>query len=257
MLDLVWAIQVETLKLRRTLALWLALLVPAVVIAFTTAINLSRDRGARIGGPQTTPWTSLALSLVLFIWLIVGLPMFVALETALLAGLEHQDNAWKHLFALPVARWSIYAAKLVAGATLIALSSLVIGLGLAAEGTLLAIVRPDTGLAPPVPWSAIAGWLATATVAAFLVLALHTWVATRWHSFPLALGLGVAGALGGLMLGISTRRHPLVASVFPWTAPFVSVEWREVATTAVVVGILGGVVIAAFGCWEVSRRDVL
>jgi len=36
----------------------------------------------------------------------VRLPLFVPLETALEAGLEHRENTWKHLFALPIHRWA-------------------------------------------------------------------------------------------------------------------------------------------------------
>src|SRR5215472_16182717 len=100
--DLVAATRMEVLKLRRTLALWAALLVPLAVILMTTALNLSRAKGTRFDPDQPNGWDSLMLDLVLFLWCLIGLPLFVSLETALLAGLEHRENTWKHLFALPI-----------------------------------------------------------------------------------------------------------------------------------------------------------
>src|SRR5712691_6946507 len=155
MIDLVRAIRVEVLKLRRTLALWASILVPFVVIVMTTAINLSRAVGTRFDPDQPNGWDSLMLDLVLFLWCLIGLPLFVALETALLAGLEHRENAWKHLFALPIPRWTIYVAKLVVAAFVVCVASLVLALGTAVEGAVILAVRPDFGLARPIPWALI------------------------------------------------------------------------------------------------------
>ena len=127
-LDLYRATRAELFKLRRTLALWAAFLCPLVVIAMTTAVILSRGPG-RIGGPSNDAWDGLTLSFVFFLWCLLGLPLFVALETALLAALEHRENAWKHLFALPIGRWSIYVATLLVAAALVALSSIVLAVG--------------------------------------------------------------------------------------------------------------------------------
>ncbi len=44
--------------------------------------------------------------------------------------------------------------------------------------------------------------------------------------------------------------------IFPWTLPFVSYAWPEITTQALLIGIVGGLVIALAGCWEVCRRDV-
>jgi hypothetical protein len=258
-IDLVRAIRVELLKLRRTLALLAAVLVPLVVIVMTTLLILSRDPGSRIGGDSNL-WDVVMLNFVMFLWCLVGLGPFIALETALLAGLEHRENAWKHLFALPVARWSIYAAKLLVGAGLVVLSAAVLDVGFAAEGLLIVAVRPDLGLTLPIPWVSLLLRSAEFTVAATLVLAFQTWVATRWRSFPLAAGVGIVGAVAGLILCISSRAA-IAASVFPWSLPFIalgrfSANGANVQTTAILVGIVGGLIVAAAGCWDVTRQDV-
>jgi hypothetical protein len=106
MIDLLLATRMEVFKLRRTLALWASVLVPAAVVAMTTAMNLSRASKTQFDPDQPNGWDSLMLDLVLFLWCLVGLPLFVSLEAALLAGLEHRENTWKHLFALPIQRWT-------------------------------------------------------------------------------------------------------------------------------------------------------
>jgi ABC-2 type transport system permease protein len=155
MIDLVRATRVEVLKLRRTLALWASLLVPLAVIAMTTAMNLSRATGTRFDPDQPNSWESLMLDLVLFLWCLVGLPPFVSLETALLAGLEHRENTWKHLFALPIPRWTIYVPKLLVAFALVCFSSLVLAVGTGLEGLIILSQRPDLGLTHPIPWELI------------------------------------------------------------------------------------------------------
>ncbi len=149
MIDLVRSTRMELLKLPRTLALWAAIFVPLVVIALTTVINLSHATGSRFDPVQPNGWDSLMLNLVLFLWCLLGLPLFVALKTALLAGLEHRENSWKHLFALPIQRWTIYAAKMLVAAGLLCLTSLTLAVGTGLEGfRIILALRPDLGLAP-------------------------------------------------------------------------------------------------------------
>jgi len=266
MIDLVRATRVEVLKLRRTLALWAALLVPLAVIAMTTAMNLSRAPGTRFDPDQPNSWDSLMLDLVLFLWCLVGLPPFVALETALLAGLEHRENVWKHLFALAIPRWAIYVPKLVVAFALVCVSSLVLAIGTGLEGMVLLDMRPDLGLTLPIPWELILLRSFAFVPAALLVLCVQTWLAIRWRSFATAMGLGIASTVVGIMLLrslkniASTPYGPLLASVFPWSLPYVVIARQAtpaLQATALVVGILGGIVVAAFGCWDVAYRDVL
>jgi len=261
---LVRASQVEVLKLRRTLALSASVLVPLLVVAMTAANILARDVSGPLGNPQTEPWNSLTINFVFFLWCLVALPLLVALETALLAGVEHRENAWKHLFALPVPRWSLYAAKLVAGAVLLCISSAVLALGVGLEGMTLNALRPALGLSSPVPWGPIFAAAAAFSLAALCQLAIQTWVAIRWRSFPLALGLGITGTVAGLVLGISPRSATW-ASVFPWSLPFIAVPRPEplalalssTPSIALTVGIAGGVVAAVLGGWDICRRDVV
>jgi lantibiotic transport system permease protein len=60
---------------------------------------------------------------------VLALPLFITLEVALLAGLEHGQDHWKDLFVLPIPRWTIYTAKLATAALLLALSLVLLGVG--------------------------------------------------------------------------------------------------------------------------------
>src|SRR5579859_2264139 len=264
MIALVRATRVEVLKLRRTLALWASLLVPLAVIVMTTAMNLSRAAGTRFDPDQPNSWDSLMLDLVLFLWCLVGLAPFIALETALLAGLEHRENTWKHLYALPIRRWTIYMPKILVAFALVCVSSLVLAVGTALEGEVLISIRPDLGLAPHIPWGLILLRSFSFVPAVLLVLALQTWVAIRWRSFTVAIGLGIGATVIGIMLLRSLKNiestpyGPVLASLFPWSLPYVVIARQatsELRDTALIAGVVGGLLVAVLGCWEVVRRD--
>jgi len=253
--DLLRATGIEFFKLRRTLALWTSLLVPLLVTVMTTALGLSRGTGARFLAEQVSPWDGMT-GVTLSLWCLVGLPLFVALMTALLAGLEHREHAWRRLFALPIPRWTIYVSKLLVGGSLLCLSSCILIVGMALEGLLIHTLRPDLRLTLPIPWDLLLLRTLSFTVASTLLLAVQTWVAIRWRSFVVALGLGIGGSVTTVVLrnvNESSSFAP-VARFFPWSQPYFAFTYPQ--QSIFVVAILGGVLIAALGCWEVVRRDV-
>jgi lantibiotic transport system permease protein len=272
MSDLARSIRVELLKLRRTLALWVSLLVPLVVIVMTAAMNFARARETQFVLDRPNGWDSLMLDQTLVLWCFVLLPLFVTLETALLAGVEHRENAWKHLFALPVPRWTVYVSKLLVSFALVCLSSVVLALGTGLQGLTIAVLRPDLGLTRPVPWELILLRNFGFVPVVLLMIAIQMWVAVRWRSFSVPMGLGVIGTLVSIMLlrtlknSLSTPHGPFFASIFPWSLPYVVIAPQAytnvpettpvLRATALFVGVMGGLVASILGCWETSRRDV-
>jgi len=259
------AVGVELLKLRRTLALWASWVIPVAVLAMTTAINLSRGYGTKFVLDEPNGWDSLMLDLTLVLWCFVVLPLFVALEAALLAGIEHRENTWKHLFALPLPRSTIYVAKLLVGFGLVCVTSLVLAAGTALQGWIILTLRPDLGLSTPIPWALILWRSFSFVPPVLLMLAVETWVAVSWRSFTVPMTLGVSCTALTIMLlrtiknNVSTPYGPHLASYFPWSLPYVVIApgaTPNLRETAFLVGVLGGLLGSILGCWEIVRRDV-
>ena len=82
------ATQVELFKLRRTLALLAALVVPMAILIMVGANILSRDPGALPGDA----WDALVVNFTYFLWCVLALPLLVTPEASLLAGLEHRQH---------------------------------------------------------------------------------------------------------------------------------------------------------------------
>jgi ABC-2 type transport system permease protein len=251
---------VELLKTKRTLALAVALIVPLAVLIVIGANVLSRDPGAPL--PGDAPWNAFVVNFASFFWCVLAFPLLIALEAALLAQLEHGQHHWKDLYALPIPRWTLYAAKLLVTMSLIALSLVVLGVGLGLEGAMLQALRPGLGLIMPIPWLDIVRVLGTMFSAALLLIALLTWIAVRWPSFAVPSVIGVTGAVVGLMLDISARADAW-ARIFPWSMPLTAIspidERRPIESHVIALGlgIAGGLVVAILGGWDATRRDVV
>ncbi len=252
MITLSRALSAEVLKTKRTLTLGLAFLAPLAVAFLEFVMHM--QMGERAMQPGVEAWISLSQH-SLILWTLLMLPLFVTLETGLLSALEHNNKTWKQLYALPLPRRMIYAAKQIVGIGLIGLSMAVMVAMIAGVGLLLSVFKPTLGFSDPIPWPRIIQIYLLTYLASWLIIALHLWVSTRWSSFVVAMGVGIVATVAGVMV-INTDW----AKFYPWTLPFmVSVGFveGEAIGAQLAIGTLGGIVIALVGGWEVTRRDVL
>jgi hypothetical protein len=244
-----WA---EILKTRRTLALLLTIIAPAVIVAFVSGFYFLRPDSFRpIAGENS--WNPLS-QMVLVYWNLLMLPLFITLETALIAQLEHGQKNWKLLFAQPVPRWSVYAAKLIVCCLWIATSYGFVLVFILAAGGILQGLYPNYHLDAPVPWGKLLPLMGLSCLASSFMIAFHLWVASRWQSFVIAMGTGIAASIVTLFLFGEE-----VANYLPWSIPGVlAFGLPGPATTGIALAIClpGAVVAALLGGWDVLRRDV-
>lgn len=169
----------------------------------------------------------------------------------MLNGIEHSDKQWKHLFALPVPRYSVYFAKVIVAQGLILISTFILAALIVVVGIAAMQVRPELANSGPAPYGLIAKNASMVWLASWLIIAIHTWVSMRWSGFPIPLGTGIAGTFFALFAASAS-----VGKYYPWLLPMnLFIEGR--ATSAIVLGVVGGVIAVLLGCFEFVRRDVL
>lgn len=252
MSPLLRALWAERLKLRGTLAVWMCLVAPAVVVAvYVLQIIFSNFPASRAPLPGDEAWAAFVQA-TLVLWAFLMLPLLVTLQAALLAGLDHQGNQWKHLLALAPPRRVHYLAKLVALAALVALSQLAMFALLPLGGAVLAAVKPAFGLVGAPPWVALARDLAEIYAASLLLVALHTWVALRWRSFAVAVGVGMGATVMGFLIGQSGRFGPW----YPWSLPMQTLASDPaVAPQVIAYSALAAAAVAALGLVWFQRSE--
>lgn len=251
MIALSRATSAELLKLKRTLALWLAFITPLAIVGMMFAATLTqRD----VASPDVNGWDGFT-RIIFLLWGLLMLPLFITLETALLSELESAEKHWKHLFALPIPRSVLYIAKLLVGAGLIALSTIVLWGGMLLAGYSLRWLKPGFGFEVSIPWFETLQIALFTYLAAWCILAFHTWLSLRWRSFTLSVGFGMIATVIGVFFTISSER---MASFYPWMFPSMAMGNDVLIVFQVVIlGIIGGIIATIVGCWDMIRQDVL
>jgi hypothetical protein len=188
------------------------------------------------------------------LWALLMLPLFITLQSALLAGLEHGNHQWKHLFALPLPKGVHYLAKLISLAGMLALATVVLGVLIPLGGWLLAALQPKLAIAGAPPLGEIAQALLAIYAAGLLITALHTWIALRWRSFTVSVSIGMVATVAGFLIMQSKDYGYL----YPWSMPMSVLAGNGLHMAFVVkAGLIGGALVALAGLWNFVRREDL
>ncbi len=238
------ALAVEAFKLRRSLALLLALVAPLLIAVFMF-FNLLRMQKAM-------PW-SMPLQSSAAIWAFFMLPMTVTALTALVANTEHGPRAWDHLRALPIPRWHLYAAKAACVLAVVLLMSLLLAL-LAPLSVLMAgWLKPAIPASGALDIPTFLMLLGRIFLAAWLLVAVQLWIALRYASFVPALAVGIGGTFFAV---VATSAK--VGAVLPWQIPVNQLASDPVrAQLTLALGFIGGLIALAAMTWHLGRREVL
>ncbi|MGH9582432.1 MAG: ABC transporter permease [Bryobacteraceae bacterium] len=168
--------------MKRTIALKMVVLAPVAVVLLTLFMASQAPFSTlRMHRAAADPWRALSRVNLQF-WGLLMLPMYVTLQTALIAGIDH-DNQWKALFARPVPRWTTYVAKLAVVITMAVASAAILVAGVLAEGGFLNWFDAELGFGAAVPVALIARQAAQMTGLAFLSLTIQHWVSSSMAVF--------------------------------------------------------------------------
>jgi pimeloyl-ACP methyl ester carboxylesterase len=245
----IWhALCAEALKLKRTLALRLSVIAPALAALLgllVQAVAVSEGRGDLVG----SFWESHTRS-ILTVWAVFLMPLLITVETALLSSIEHAERQWKHLLALPVPRHAIYIAKLGIAQALILLSTLLVALFIVLSGRLLIAWHPLLSAVGRAPLLVIFSQALECWLAAGLILSMNLWIAIRWPTFTVPLAAGIAGTFFAVF-----AESAKAAEYYPWLLPMNVLSGGTHLRVALIVGIGGGLIAALVGCIDFARRE--
>jgi lantibiotic transport system permease protein len=244
------ALSAEHLKLRNTLAGWMTLIAPATVVGLIT-LQLIAQKGPAKAIPQGEGWETFAMS-QLALWSFLMLPLYVTLQAALLAGLEHSNRQFKHLKALPVPASVHYLAKWLVLVEVVVISCAAMIAMIPCAALILQGVKPNYGLDQAIPWDLMISKASVMPLAALAMLSLQLWVSMRWRSFTVAVSIGMCATVLGYIIGQSKQYGPW----YPWSmAVQTMAKTQEHIPLMLMISAVLAAAVLVFGAWQFARSD--
>ena len=209
----------ELIKLKRTFAFWLTI-ISAVLFPILFFIAYIFERETLVPAAGINPWekfmvTQIENSTPFFI------PMFIVLITSLIMQIEHKSLGIKHLFALPIPKWSVYFGKLTIVVFTIITTYVYYYITLLLSGLLLGAIYSDLAFLDFQPnHFKFIKVLATSFIASLGIIGIQFWLSFRFKNFIIPLGFGMFLAI----IGIIVSQAPQQSIYFPYSFSVLSVS---------------------------------
>ncbi|CAM1367250.1 ABC transporter permease [Tenacibaculum xiamenense] len=208
----------ELIKLKRTFAFWLAV-ISGIMIPLLFFIVYLVKYEKLIPAEGVSPWNKFMLDQIRnSIPFLV--PMFIVLITSLIIQVEHKATGIKHLFALPIPKWSVYYSKLFVVLSSIIASYIYFFIAILIFGSLLGVLRPELNFLEFQPeYFKYIKMLSLSFVASLGIVGLQFWLSFRFKNFivPLAVGMIM------VIIGLIASRAP-EAIYFPYAYNILSIS---------------------------------
>lgn len=251
MAEILRAVAAEAVKIRGTLARRLCWVAPLVVVGLDVAMLLVRNFGDRPTPSPEAAWLQFTQE-AFGLWTFLMLPLFITLQSALLAQLEHGERQWKHLLALPVGKGVHYSAKAALLVAMIFAAFLFLGVFILLGGHFLAFAKPSLGIAGPGPYRFLLEKGLQVFLLSTAMITLHTWVAIRWTSFTVAVATGMSATVIGFLVGQSEYR-----AYYPWSMALQVLGGKAVDPLPAILTALAVATVAfGLGLWDFRRREM-
>lgn len=211
----------ELIKLKKTFAFWLTII---SALLFPMLFFLAYLMKHEILAPEmgVNPWDKFMTmqienSIPFFI------PMFIVLITSLIMQIEHKSLGIKHLFALPIPKWSVYFGKLTVVIFSIITTYIYYYIAILLSGVLLGLIHSDLVFLyfQPDHFRYIK-ILVTSFVASLGIIGIQFWLSFRLKNFIVPLGLGMFLVVIGIILSQVPQ-----SIYFPYSFSVLSVTLAE------------------------------
>ncbi|MEK3888570.1 ABC transporter permease [Bacillus sp. FSL K6-3431] len=216
----------DLLKLKRKWIWFLVFLGPFGVIGLQGVnYGLRYDWLVR---PEYDLWNDLLINVNMLLPL--TLMLGIAIISSMTASVEHQQNAWKQVLALPVTKFSVFTSKFVMNLLLLAISCLLVLIGTIILGLILKFGMD-------IPIKDISKNSFYPLFAALPILALQTWLSITMKNQSLPLTTGI-------LLALLSMYIPLLLS--EGYEPIMFVQ----------IGVGMGMLLFLLGAIDFMKRDV-
>jgi hypothetical protein len=242
---LIKLIQIELLKTKRSLALLMMFLSPLMVL-LVNLLLLLHNEGKMI---NEKGWSLFWLQNYAM-WGYFMMPLYIALITALLNGIDHRSNGWRFMMALPVKQKDLFLAKLFLAWLYLIGASLVLFISI----YFLILILDAAGIVGVNMLNIEVSQKLIYTLAAGLaILTIQHIVSWRWKNIVAPLGLGVVATMSIMQFSHSHYWH-----FNPWTYTLMATNSPDPTTqaSAIIYSLVTTLLLTAFAIVWLGRREV-
>ncbi len=252
-MSLIHTLRSETLKTKRGATLYFTLVAAAIIpIIFLLEVC---DDGISPESRQD-PFNALFKQGFEIVTLIF-FPIYVVVVCTLLPQIEYRNNTWKQVFASPQTMANVFIAKFIHVQSLILLFMLSFNVFMFLVAVAGHFVDPSLKLLyQSKDWQAIGIFNLNAWLAVLAISAIQFWIGLRFKNFLVAIGIGFACWLVGVMLVMEF--HNDNARFFPYSYPVYSMV-PGLKAQLPVIQLSGGiytVLILMVGFIDFERRKI-
>nr|WP_315485557.1 ABC transporter permease [uncultured Undibacterium sp.] len=234
-------LQLELLKVRRSLALLMMLLCPLMVTVLIFSMQLKTNKGGPIH------WEMYWLGNTA-IWGYFMLPLFIALATGLLNGSEHKNATWRLMLTLPITARQLFLAKFILAVLFVVGANVALFAQIALSIGVFGLLGFSTDQA--FQYDFVRGFF-LATVCSLPIVIVQHWISWCVQNIVAPLAVGVVATMGIMQIGQSKDWV-----YYPWAYVMTAVNGTapDIAIRATTLACLVASVLLIWTTYWVGRK---
>lgn len=197
------AIASDRMKLKRSFINPLSYIYPLFILAGALVIVSAQQKHLMAQGNNM--WYTMIAVIHFLIMFVVPIKLTVIVSN--LINVEHQTNAWKLLFALPIQRSSLYFSKLFYVLRVCAISAVLLFFGFVLIGKLL-------GFTENPPYAMLLKEAIYPYIGALPIITFQLWLSMKFKNQAFPITIGIFGAVCMFFLQMNT-----ITSYVFWAYP--------------------------------------
>lgn len=218
------SLQSEFYKSRKTLAFWAAILLPLLICGLVAfGFFYKSERILSMHYPPNVLWMNFSGGALGVMGSLI-LPFYVIFMAFSVNNIEHKNDTWKSLFAQPLNKFSIYAAKYLYAVLLIFIC---LGLFLVltyGSGMLLHQLIPELRFDAFSPLELLSKLYLKLFLASLGILSLQFLISLIWSDFLKPMGIGFIGLISGV---IAASKGWEYAYTIPYCHPVLALSLKN------------------------------
>jgi hypothetical protein len=255
----------EFYKSRKTLAFWAAILLTAIICSLISfGFYHDAEKILKHNYPPMALWGRYSGNALGVMGMLI-MPFYVIFMAFSINNIEHKNDTWKTLFAQPLNRFSIYAAKYLYAVLTIFICLFLFAALTIAFGHLLQLLIPRYHFSAYNPVPILFKYYGKIFLSSLGILSLQFVFSLLWSDFLKPMGIGFVGTIMGLITANVGWKY---AYFIPYSHPTLALRITSTAkkagnpldfpifTSEIVSSLVYATLLFIIGYFIVSKKSI-